>query len=305
MFNFFSPFTTNLQTQGTYMNSGIYQPIFYDNSNQQTFGNLPVQFFQPQQTPTDINPQQQSYNQQYQYNQQPNYFNFQPNEPKIEQENCEELYSINYHEKELKLQLELYQRNIMNFYNRVSKVELPEIPSSSYTTSKNQPTNFYLDFELKENYNMFNVLSDGNCLYRAISLTLFGTEKYHVLIRLYLIKEMSNEKKFYIQLLKKMNINYLNILKSTLELSSWGTEVHIYILSNALKRKIVLYDGYNSLQLFHQFCFTPVKMENEILRIHWSNSQHVHFNALLPKIYNEFINSSIPNYGENVINDIE
>ena len=309
MMNFFSPSTN----EGTYVDFNNYQPNFYGVNNS-TFGNLPLQFFQPQvqqqqQLPTYVQPiTSQNYN--YQPN---NFFNFFQNQVEnsneqieVEEENCDELYSIKYHEKELKLQFELYKTNILNFYDRVSKVELPELPSSSYTTLKNpKQKNLYLSFELLDNYNIFNVLSDGNCLYRAISISLFGTEKYHILLRLFLIKELSNEKKFYIQLLKKMNINYLNVLKSTLELKTWGTEVHIFILSNALKRKIVLYDGYNSLKSFHQFSFIPKKIENQILRIHWSNSNHVHFNSLLPMIYDEHIDSSIPNYGENVINEIQ
>jgi hypothetical protein len=244
--------------------------------------------------------------------QQPSPFvNFQnffiPNEPEVitEQENIEELYSTTYHQKELSLLHQLFEINLINFFKRVENFQLPKLPSSSYRSFKNYPQHFYTSNELKKNYKMVDVLADGNCLYRALSLTIFGTQNYHVLFRLLLIQELVLEKKFYIQLLKKMNIDFLEVLKSALELKSWGTEVHIYVLTNRLKRKIVLYDGENLLQGFHQFSFVPRSDDCQVLRIHWSSSQHVHFNALLPIFYEDLVDEKIPVYGENVINEIK
>jgi hypothetical protein len=241
-----------------------------------------------------------------------NYQNFpgfyeKPNEPEVVEQDVEELYSIIYYQKELSLLNQLYEINLINFFKRAETFELPNLPSSSYRSFKSFPQHVYMsNLKLKKNYKMVDVLSDGNCLYRALSLTIFGTEKYHVLFRLFLIQELVLQKKFYIQLLKKMNIDFLEVLKSTLELKSWGTEVHLYVLSNSLKRKIVLYDGENFLKGFHQFAFVPRRDEFQVLRIHWSSAQHVHFNALLPIFYEDFgLDEEIPVYGENVINEIK
>ena len=43
----------------------------------------------------------------------------------------------------------------------------------------------YFHPPMLEHYNPSEIMGDGNCLYRAMSLAIAGLEKYHVLLRLF------------------------------------------------------------------------------------------------------------------------
>ena len=50
---------------------------------------------------------------------------------------------------------------------------------------------------MKREYTPKSVGADGNCLYRAVSRSLFGHEDFHALLRLLAAMEMIRNRKFY------------------------------------------------------------------------------------------------------------
>lgn len=210
-------------------------------------------------------------------------------------------------EKILDLQyfLKLYTQDKRKFKEMILLLDL-EVPNSRITCSKNtQSQSDYINNEISDDYRIIKVKADGNCLYRAISLTIFGTEEKHEFLRLVLLKELIKNRKFYKKICQKLAISYQKVLESTLVLGKWATDVHIYILSNSLGRVINLYDGENKLQSYHQLSFVPKKICAKTIAIHWSNDNHNHFNSLLP-IYQEIEEDlSIPVYEEKLIGILE
>lgn len=92
------------------------------------------------------------------------------------------------------------------------------------------------------------VESDGNCLYRAVSLFLFGSQEYHSYLRLITTIEIILNPDFYRvtsnsfpQLLKESPIftpTYREILKATLTHGLDSDMIHLYALSAAIQLPI-------------------------------------------------------------------
>ena len=124
--------------------------------------------------------------------------------------------------------------------------------------------------------NIYNVTADGNCLVRAVSLSLFGTEDHHLLLRNLMVYELIVHWPFYIQITSEMK-NYFDINSSESSKSKWEhillnaakkdeylELVHLFILSNATGRVFVLY-GNPEEMIYNQNCATvfPFRRRNE------------------------------------------
>lgn len=93
-------------------------------------------------------------------------------------------------------------------------------------------------------------VGDGNCLYRAVSLALTGSEQYHVLLRLLTALELINNRSYYDT--KKAHNNFLHdirivtseynkLLKDCVQLNSYSEMGHLRALSAALGETIQSY----------------------------------------------------------------
>jgi hypothetical protein len=180
-------------------------------------------------------------------------------------------------------------------------ISIPKNPILGFQTSFNTYMN-----PLLTHHQFVNVEADGNCFYRAISYNLFKTEKFHIWMRILTLLEFIKNQQFYLQFLERLQIDPLEILKSTYTTGhkGWATDVHIYILSNALERKIFLLDGENQLQSHHQFVFIPLTVKYPSLCVHWYSSSHNHFATIL-STYQKEMDLKVPTYESKIIQKIK
>ena len=97
----------------------------------------------------------------------------------------------------------------------------------------------------------WRVLGDGNCMYRALSLALFGTKDYHVHIRLATVLEIYQHRQYYdtahpdyIDLLKDDRMdrcNYRQLLRTTIKDGAYAGMQHMLAASGALQCGISSY----------------------------------------------------------------
>ena len=99
-------------------------------------------------------------------------------------------------------------------------------------------------YNCSHNNETLSVLGDGNCMYRALSRGLFGTENYHLHVRLLTALEIIQNPKFYdisgkefVDLVYDSRVfhdGYDNIVKYTTESCQYSEMLHIYAASAAL-----------------------------------------------------------------------
>ena len=92
---------------------------------------------------------------------------------------------------------------------------------------------------------------DGSCMYRAVSLGLYGTQDHHILIRLLSVMELVKNPSFYdtlsaqyVDLIQDAAIVvdlYNNLLRSACRHDGWSELMHVYATSAALSTAICSY----------------------------------------------------------------
>ncbi|XP_016656023.1 uncharacterized protein LOC107882322 [Acyrthosiphon pisum] len=95
---------------------------------------------------------------------------------------------------------------------------------------------------------LIDVLGDGNCWYRCISLWINGSEEHHELVRLKLYQFFmtDNRVRAYVgDIDSYLDINPLNVI------GTWATDVEIFATALMLNTNIYIYSDYHkSWQLF-------------------------------------------------------
>eukprot|EP01080_Neovahlkampfia_damariscottae_P008743 gene8743-691_t len=109
-------------------------------------------------------------------------------------------------------------------FEKLIDIKIPSAPVLTSQISKNT----YMNPKLTH-HQFVNVKADGNCFYRSISYCLYKTEKYHVWMRFLTLIEFLKRQEFYIKFLEKLQIDPLEIYKTTKALghNGWATDVHI------------------------------------------------------------------------------
>ena len=96
-----------------------------------------------------------------------------------------------------------------------------------------------------------NIVGDGNCLYRAVSTALFGSQDYHLHLRLITALEVILNRTHYDidapAYIDKINDNrvlvssYLTFVQSTVSIGSYSDLLHMYAISAAIKKSLRSY----------------------------------------------------------------
>jgi len=103
---------------------------------------------------------------------------------------------------------------------------------------------------------IYRVKGDGNCLFRALSYSITGTQDQHSIIRSYIVNHMlqSNTQHNLEMLfatrnkLQSTNISYQNHLCDMQQDGTWGTEQEIVAAANLFDVSVFCYCKYNSKQ---------------------------------------------------------
>ena len=109
-----------------------------------------------------------------------------------------------------------------------------------------------------------SVVGDGNCIYRAVSRALSGTENYHSLLRLKTSLEIILNRQFYDHKSKTYKdlicdnrvivSDYEKLVQDSIVLGSYAELAHIYALSASIGKPI---RSYFPPQMFSEFLSEP------------------------------------------------
>jgi len=147
------------------------------------------------------------------------------------------------------------------------------------------------DREMLTRFSPRQVWGDGNCLYRAVSLALYGTQKYHVYLRavtaFYIIEHNElydpHDPSFVLHETCVCSPSIRSVISLTLTDGSYAELVHIFALSAAMNITIQSYctPGTHNISDVHPYT----------IRIGSNN-----FECRQPDINNEVIITLLPNY---------
>lgn len=181
------------------------------------------------------------------------------------------LFNPNQHEKE-------YVSRILYEKRRIYQ-------PSKEDTSKNESS-------LKSRFNIYEVKSDGNCLYRALSHQIYGDEENFQIVKDAILDYIELEKEFFSGFITGNDVlQYVNLKRID---GVWGDDIEIQSASEIYKRQIEIYiNGEKALKTFHEKegSYRRENMFddlNEINRNHNENSSillsyhgYKHYNSLL------------------------
>ena len=173
------------------------------------------------------------------------------------------------------------QQKANNFLNYVFKSRL----SSSESELKNlfpKAPSLHLD-----DFNVFPVRGDGNCLFRGISVCTTNTETNHYIIRQSIclfIESEENRFLLYFRNRQSFQNHLLNMKRTDGSNASWGTEIEISAFATMAQCPVFLYtnsasNNYKWVRYTPLFQNSTVPCFSFIALTHNGN----HFDALLPK----------------------
>jgi len=90
-------------------------------------------------------------------------------------------------------------------------------------------------------YTPVATVGDGNCLYRAASLALHGSQDYHIYLRLITAMELICHRNTYTDATMLPDSNYDHMLSSALQVGEYSEMGHVYALSAAIGAPIQSY----------------------------------------------------------------
>lgn len=160
---------------------------------------------------------------------------------------------------------------------------------------------FYQQWE--NEYVVTHTTGNGNCMFYAYSILLFGDESMHASLRLLAIRELVSRRPFFEQYRAALDIE---IFESTIYYTScttgdvriWGTSCHNQAMSFALSRRIHVFGELSSSKTLHlgskeqalaamrngllNTTYVPdIEPEHEDLRVFLSHVPS-HYSAILP-----------------------
>jgi hypothetical protein len=140
---------------------------------------------------------------------------------------------------------------------------------------------------LRDSHVMVWTTGCGDCLYNAISLLLFGNEKFMFLFRLISAFILIHKQDYFKEIISSFGSDksYDQLIEDTVRKASWGENLNILSLSIALNRKIFVL---TNTKFQHEYFVGLKEPKNEslILGLH-----EYHFNAFMPIINTNHVKS--------------
>ena len=136
---------------------------------------------------------------------------------------------------------------------------------------------------IQNNLQLREVEGDGNCMFRAVSDQVYGTDKYYQLLR-----EKCMD---YLVILRKFFENYIDedfdeYIKYKRKDKTWGDDVELEALSEIYNRPIEIYkDSNKPIKTFHEKIYEQDDKDNNnysITPIRLSYHKKNHYNSIVP-----------------------
>ena len=191
-----------------------------------------------------------------------------------------------------------YKKDLMSDFLGMKRLfsEYKEKPDLLIEDEENE----FLNLLHKNNFQIKEVSGDGNCLFRSISDQVYGTDKYHEMIR-----EKCMD---YLVILKEYFKPYIEgdfdeYIKEKRKDAVWGDDVEIEALSEMYARPIEIYMGSETpIKSFHEDKYKSNGIskinKNNITPIRLSYHRGNHYNSIIPldndkEKYDQYYNSLI------------
>jgi hypothetical protein len=202
------------------------------------------------------------------------------------------------------LPIELQQLISQRFNLEFISNELPNTFVVEKAVSLQMKNQIRLETKKTTNVIIHQVIGDGNCLFRSISLGITGTQSQHSLIRSYIVNHMlhsnvqaqlqqSFQTRAGISQIQQQQISYIEHLTQMQDDAVWGTEHEIIAAAHLFDISIVCYSKYND----KQFClqqFAPHFLSSGTCNnscnhpvMYLINSSGVHYNLATVSLVNQ------------------
>ena len=134
------------------------------------------------------------------------------------------------------------------------------------------------------NFLIKKVVGDGNCMFRAFSDQIYGSEKYHNVLREKCMDYLVVQKRFFEQFIEGDFDSYINEKRKN---GIWGDDIELEALSEIYNRPIEIYSGSEKpLRCFHEDKKLYLNNTNKgivITPIRLSYHGRKHYNSIVPK----------------------
>lgn len=182
------------------------------------------------------------------------------------------------------------QNNLQSSNLSLSKSEININNSFLGKKTKNNSTPLNEEQEIKfqkimENNNFLikKVVGDGNCMFRAFSDQVYGSEKYHNVLREKCMDYLVVQKRFFQQFIEGDFDYYINEKRKD---GIWGDDIELEALSEIYNRPIEIYSGSEKpLRCFHEDKKLYLDNTNKgiiITPIRLSYHGKKHYNSIVP-----------------------
>ena len=150
--------------------------------------------------------------------------------------------------------------------------------------SEDEEDNFQI-LLLQSNLRIREVKGDGNCLFRAVSDQVYGTDQYYELIREKCMDYLVIMRKFFEPYIGE---DFDDYIKEKRKDKTWGDDIEIEALSEIYNRPIEIYKGSNKpLKSFHENKYfsqydtnTNINFSLHPIRLSYHNKNH--YNSIIP-----------------------
>ena len=111
-----------------------------------------------------------------------------------------------------------------------------EVPTSSVISATPSALTDIESFMMSQDRHLHNVLSDGNCMFRALSHQLYGSDEHHHEVRRILLEVIQRNQityqPYWIEDMPWGKVTFNEHLQRLANLGSWGTQVELQAVSD-------------------------------------------------------------------------
>jgi hypothetical protein len=137
----------------------------------------------------------------------------------------------------------------------------------------------YINSLHRQGYEVVKVSGDGNCLFRAVSHQVYGTDEYHDIVRAKCMDYMEVNSTFFSQFVIGGAEQFRHYLEAKRTLGCWGDDPEIQAMSELYKRsaQIWAYDSVNgakALRTFHESSDASSSGYGKIMRLSYYGGGH-------------------------------
>ena len=158
--------------------------------------------------------------------------------------------------------------------------------NSSVSLSQTQEEKFKEEMR-KNNFEVREVRGDGNCLFRAISDQIYGSDSHHEIVRQRCMDYLKVQKRYFELFIED---DFDEYIKEKRKNGVWGDDIELEVLSEIYNRSIEIYCGSATpLKCFHEekqrdICNEGIVSSPLRLSYHGKN----HYNSVIPLKNDEY-----------------